>query len=219
MEDLLNQRLQEYLFWNTIVMQSMQDPTAVNYAVYVGYMKDLYSLAYPLFPTHVDGGFSKPCSDNLKANNYRGKIHDWEREHCETDFGMDLKVVGGKMTCEGWSVYAELPGGEFKYERSVDPVTWQTTGHSISVKAGKEKEFEITKNLGGKIGATVETTVKFDGNMNPVDLSVKGEASAEINGPMGGSAGVNLGSAELSVSSGFNAAGPSIPGFGSDFLK
>ncbi|MGO4843280.1 hypothetical protein AB4144_64500, partial [Rhizobiaceae sp. 2RAB30] len=50
MEDLLNQRLQEHLFWNTIVMQSMQDPTAVNYAFYVGYLKDLYKLAYPLFP-------------------------------------------------------------------------------------------------------------------------------------------------------------------------
>ncbi len=219
MEDLLNQRLQEYLFWNTIVMLSVQDPTAVNYAFYVSYLKELHKLAYPLFPTHVDGGLSKPCGDYLKANNYRGKIQEWEREHCEVNFGMDLKVVGGKMNCEGWSVYAELPGGEFTYKRSVDPVTWQTTGHSISAKAGKEKEFDITKKLGGKIGATVETTVKFDGNMNPVDLTVKGEASAEINGPMGGSAGVDLGSMELSVSSGFNAAGPSIQGLGSNFLK
>ncbi|MBS1975653.1 MAG: hypothetical protein JST13_14985, partial [Bacteroidetes bacterium] len=53
----------------------------------------------------------------------------------------------------------------------------------------------------------------------PVDLTVKGEVGAELNGPMGGSAVVALGSMELSVSSGFNAAGPSIPGFGSEFLK
>lgn len=218
MEDLLNQRLQEHLFWNTIVMQSMQDPTAVNYAFYVGYLKDLYNLAYPLFPTHVDGGLSKPCGDYMKANNYRGKIHDWEREHCEVDFGFDAKVCGGKMNCEGWSVYADFKAGEFKYNRSIDPVTWETTGHSISAKAGKDKEFEIGK-LGGKIGASVETTVQFDGNMNPVDLIVTGSAAAEINGPMGGSAGVDLGSATVSVNGGFNSSGPGFTSFGSGFLK
>ncbi|MES2418143.1 MAG: hypothetical protein V4541_08130 [Bacteroidota bacterium] len=219
MEDLLNQRLQEYLFWNTIVMQSIQDPTTVNFAAYVGYLKNLKSLAYPLFPTHVDGGLSKPCGDYLKNDNtIKGKIHDWEREHCDVDFGIDAKVFGGKMNCEGWSVYGNIPAGEFTYNRTVDPVTWQTTGHSISVKGGKDKEFEIGK-IKGSIGASVETTVKFDGNMNPVDLIVKGTAGAELSGPFGGNAGVELGSAEISVSSGFNAAGPSIPGFGSDFLK
>ena len=219
MEDLLNQRLQEYLFWNTIVMQSMQDPTAINYASYVGYLKNLKDLAYPLFPTHVDGGLSKPCGDYLKQDNaIKGKIHDWEREHCEVDFGIDLMVTGAKMNCEGWSVYADFKAGSFKYDRSVDPVTWQTTGHSISVKGGKDKEFEIGK-IKASIGASVETTVKFDGNMNPVDLSVKGTAAAELSGPMGGKAGADFGSAEVSVSNGFNAAGPSIPGFGSDFLK
>ncbi|MBS1920404.1 MAG: hypothetical protein JST17_09135 [Bacteroidetes bacterium] len=218
MEDLLNQRLQEYLFWNTVVMQSLQDPTPVNYQFYVQYMKDLYSFR-SLYPIYVDGGLSKPCGDYLNEDNStKGKIHDWEREHCEVDFGIDLMVVGGKMNCEGWSVYADFKAGSFKYERSVDPVTWQTTGHSMSAKAGKDKEFEIGK-IKAKIGASVETTIKFDGNMNPVDLSVKGAAGAEVNGPLGGSAGVDLGSAEISVSSGFNAAGPSIPGFGSDFLK
>ncbi len=218
MEDLLNQRLQEYLFWNTVVMQSLQDPTAVNYAAYVGYLNNLKSLAYPLFPTHVDGGLSKPCGDKMDVNNYKGKIHDWEREHCEVDFGIDLMVTGAKMNCEGWSVYADFKAGSFAYERSVDPVTWQTTGHSISAKAGKDKEFEIGK-IKASIGASVETTVKFDGNMNPVDLSVKGAAGAELSGPFGGKAGADLGSVEISVSNGFNSAGPSIPGFGSDFLK
>ncbi len=47
MEDLMNQRLQEYLFWNTIVMQSLQDPTPVNYQAYVGYLNDLNS--FPFF--------------------------------------------------------------------------------------------------------------------------------------------------------------------------
>ncbi|MFT4093984.1 MAG: hypothetical protein QM640_10110 [Niabella sp.] len=219
-EDLLNQRLQEFLFWNTIYMQAMQDPAATNYAAYVRYLKDLYHIAYPLFPTHIDGGLSKPCDDYVKNNNaIKGKIHDWEREHCEVDFGIDLKVTGGKMNCEGWSVYGELPGVEFKYERSVNPVTWETTGHSLSAKAGKEKEFDITKNLGGSIGATVETTIKFDGNMNPVDLIVTAAAGAEISGPMGGSAGVDLGSVELSVNGGFNTSGPGFTPLGSEFLK
>ena len=219
MEDLLNQRLQEYLFWNTAVMQSLQDPTAINYGFYTQYLKDLNDFR-SLYPFYVDGGLSKPCGDYLKEdNNLKGKIHDWEREHCDVDFGIDLMVVGGKMNCEGWSIYADFKAGSFKYERSIDPVTWQTTGHSISAKAGKDKEFEITPRIKGKIGASVETTIKFDGNMNPVDLVVKGTVGAEVSGPLGGSAGVDLGSAEISVSSGFNAAGPSMQGLGSDFLK
>ena len=219
MEDLLNQRLQEYLFWNTIVMQSIQDPTAVNYAAYVGYLKNLKNLAYPLFPTHVDGGLSKPCGDFLKGDNtIKGKIHDWEREHCEVDFGIDLMVTGAKMNCEGWAVYADFKAGSFGYERSVDPVTWQTTGHSISAKGGKDKEFEIGK-IKASIGASVETTVKFDGNMNPIDVSVVGTAGAELSGPMGGKMGGDLGSVEVSVSGGFNASGPGFTPFGSDFLK
>jgi len=219
MEDLLNQRLQEHLFWNTIVMQSMQDPTAVNYAYYVGYLKNLRDLAHPLFPTHVDGGLAKPCGDYLKQDNsIKGKIHDWEREHCEVDFGIDLMVTGAKMNCEGWSVYADFKAGSFQYDRSVDPVTWQTTGHSISVKGGKDKEFEIGK-IKGSIGASVETTVKFDGNMNPVDITVEGAAGAELSGPMGGKLGTDLGSVEISVSNGFNASGPGFTPFGSSFLK
>ncbi|MBS1496412.1 MAG: hypothetical protein JSU03_00810 [Bacteroidetes bacterium] len=218
MEDLLNQRLQEYLFWNTIVMQSMQDPTAVNYAYYVSYLKNLYDLAYHLFPTHVDGGLSKPCEDYLKANNYRGKIHDWEREHCEVDFGFDAMVMGAKMNCEGWSVYADFKAESFKYEASTDPVTCEYTEHSISVKAGKDKEFKMG-NIKGSIGASVETTVKFDGNLNPVDLIVKGAAGAGLSGPMGGSASAELGSAEISVRGGFNSSGPGFTPFGSDFLK
>lgn len=219
MEDLLNQRLQEYLFWNTVVMQSLQDPTAVNYQFYVQYMKDLNSFR-SLYPIYVDGGLSKPCGDYLKKDNStKGKIHDWEMEHCEVDFGIDLMVTGAKMNCEGWSIYADFKSGSFKYERSIDPVTWQTTGHSISAKAGKDKEFDITSRIKGKIGASVETTIKFDGNMNPVDLGVKGTVGAELSGPNGGKAGMDLFTEEISVSSGFNAAGPSIPGFGSDFLK
>lgn len=217
-EDLMNQRLQEYLFWNTIIMQSMQDPTPVNYQAYVGYLNDLYGFR-SFFPFYADGGFSKPCGDNLKKdNNTKGKIHEWEREHCEVDFGFDAKVVAGKMNCEGFSVYADFKAGEFTYSRSYDPVTWETTGHSISVKAGKDKEFEIGR-LSAKIGASVETTVKFDGNMNPVDLIVQGSAGAGISGPMGGGASVDLGSVTVSVNGGFNSSGPGFTSFGSSFLK
>jgi len=219
MEDLMNQRLQEYLFWNTIVMQSMQDPTPVNYQAYVGYLNNLNSFRI-FFPVYADGGFSKPCGDYLKKdNNTKGKIQQWEREHCEVDFGFDAKVFGGKMNCEGFSVYADLKAGEFAYSRSIDPVTWETTGHSFSAKAGKDKEFEITKNLGGHIGASVETTIQFDGNMNPVDLIVEGSAGAGVNGPMGGGASVDLGSVTVSVNGGFNSSGPGFTSFGSSFLK
>lgn len=218
MEDLMSQRLQEYLFWNTIVMQSMQDPTPVNYQAYVAYLNDLNSFR-SFFPFYVDGGLSKPCGDNLKKdNNAKGKIQQWEREHCEIDFGFDAKVVAGKMNCEGFSIYADLKAGEFTYTRSYDPVTWETTGHSFSAKAGKDKEFELGK-LGGKIGASVETTIQFDGNMNPVDLSVTGSAGVQVSGPMGGSAGVDLGSVTVSVNGGFNSSGPGFTGFGSNFLK
>lgn len=220
MESLLNQRLQEYLFWNSIVMQAAHlDPTASNYTAYVDYLQGIKGMAFSLFPTHVDGGLTKACDKPVPPNYYRGKMHDWEREHCVLDFEMKTPLGGGKMTCDGWTVYGDFKGGEFSYTQSIDPVTWETTGHSISVKAGKEKEFEITKNISATVGATVETTLKLDGNMTPVDLIVKGKASATVNGPMGGSAGINLGSAEISVSSGFNASGPSVPGLGSNFLK
>ncbi|MFD2581425.1 hypothetical protein ACFSR6_02915 [Pedobacter vanadiisoli] len=218
MEDLMNQRLQEYLFWNTIAMQSFQDPTPVNYQAYVGYLNDLKSFR-SFFPFYVDGGLSKPCGDYLKPDyNTKGKIQVWEKEHCEVDFGFDAKVVAGKMNCEGFLVYGSIPAGEFTYSRSYDPVTWETTGHSITVKGGKDKEFEIGK-LGGKIGASVETTVQFDGNMNPVDLIVTGSAGAEIKGPMGGGVSADLGAVTVSVNGGFNSSGPGFTPFGSSFLK
>lgn len=220
MQSLLKQRLQEYLFWNSIVMQAaQQDPAAVNFTAYLTYLQGIYTMAYSLFPTHVEGGLTKPCSYDQIRNSYKGKIHDWEIEHCVLDFGIDLTVTGFKMSCTGWSVYADFKAGKFTYTQSIDPVTWEATGHSISAKAGKEKEFEITKDLKAKVGASVETTIKFDRNMNPVDLIVKGEAGATLEGPYGGSASVNLFTEEISVSSGFNASGPSIPDFGSDFLK
>ncbi|WP_343524598.1 hypothetical protein [Pedobacter sp.] len=218
MEDLMNQRLQEYLFWNTIAMQSFQDPTPVNYQAYVGYLNDLKSFR-SFFPFYVDGGLSKPCGDYLKPDyNTKGKIQVWEKEHCEVDFGFDAKVVAAKMNCEGFSVYGSIPAGEFTYSRSYDPVTWETTGHNITVKGGKDKEFEIGK-LSGKIGASVETTVQFDGNMNPVDLIVTGSAGAEIKGPMGGGLSADLGAVTVSVNGGFNSSGPGFTPFGSSFLK
>lgn len=219
MEDLMNQRLQEYLFWNTIAMQSMQDPTAVNYAAYTGYLSNLNSFK-KFFPFYIDGTFAKPCGDYLKKdNNVKGKIQEWEREHCEVDFGFDAKVVGGKFNCEGLKMYVDVKAGEFNYSQTYDPVTWETTGHSLSAKAGKDKEFELTKNIGGKIGASVETTIKFDGNMNPVDLIVTGSAGAEINDGILGSASADLGSVTISVNGGFNSAGPGFTSFGSSFLK
>ncbi len=218
MENLMNQRLQEYLFWNTIAMQSMQDPTPVNYQAYVGYLNDLYSFR-TFFPVYADGGFSKPCGDYLKPENKKGKVQVWEREHCEVNFGFDVMVFAGQFDCEGLKMKADFKAGEFGYSQNYDPVTWETTGHSFSAKAGKDKEFEITNNIGGKIGASVETTIKFDGNMNPVDLIVTGSAGAEINDGGLGSASADLGSVTVSVNGGFNSAGPGFTPFGSSFLK
>lgn len=219
MESLMNQRLQEYLFWNTIAMQSFQDPTAVNYGAYGGYLKNIYGFR-SFFPFYTDGSFGKPCGDYLKKDNTsKGKIQEWEREHCEVDFGFDAKVVGGKFNCEGLKMFVDVKAGEFTYSQSYDPVTWETTGHSLSAKAGKDKEFEITKNIGGKIGASVETTIQFDANMNPVDLIVQGSAGAEINDGIIGSASVDLGSVTISVNGGFNSSGPGFTSFGSSFLN
>lgn len=223
MEKLLNQRLQEYLFWNSIVFQAgQQDPTAVNYAAYAGYLQSLKELR-SFFPYYIDGLKLRDPDDCGKYfdedHSMKGKIQEWEREHCEVDFGFDAKVIAGKMDCEGWTVFADLKAGEFTYSRSVDPVTWETTGHSLSAKAGKNLEFDISKNLSGNIGGSVETTIKFDGNMNPVDLIVQGSAGAGINGPIGGGASVDLGSVTISVSGGMNSSGPGFTGFGSSFLK
>lgn len=223
MEKLLNQRLQEYLFWNSIAFQAgQQNPTAANYVAYVGYLQRLKEFR-SFFPYYIDGlklSVPEACGKYFeKDRSAKGKIREWEREHCEVDFGFDAKVVAGKMNCEGWTVFADLKAGEFTYTRSVDPVTWETTGHSLSAKAGKNLEFDLSKNLGGNIGGSLETTIKFDGNMNPVDLVVQGTAGAGVDGPMGGGASVDLGSVTVSVSGGMNSAGPGFTGFGSSFLK
>ncbi len=216
-EDLLQQRLQEQTFW-TPIMYSPLDTTGENYQYYVAYLKDLYEYARAAYPDASQ--LSAPCKDpSPKWANISGQPQSWEMNHCDLNIGVDILVVGGKMTCDGWKIYADLKAGEFEYHRSVDPVTWETTGHSISAKAGREKEFELGKNLGGKIEADVKTTISFDAKMNPVDLSVKASAGAQINGPLGGGAGVELGSMEISVNGGFNSSGPSLPGFGSDFLR
>ncbi|MGC4071784.1 MAG: hypothetical protein QM760_04575 [Nibricoccus sp.] len=218
-EDLLTQRLQEQTFWTTIVF-APADSSGLNYQYYLAYLQDLYACAHSLYPYYQDGGLPAPCKQKSPEHkSITGSPQSWEMEHCDLNFGADLLVAGGKMTCDGWKVYADLKFGEFEYTRSVDPVTWETTGHSISAKAGREKEFKITDNLGGKVEADLKTTIKFDGNMNPVDLVVEASAGAEVSGPLGGSASVDLGSAEISVNGGFNSSGPSIPGFGSDFLR
>ena len=110
-EDLLNQRLQEETFW-TAVMYSPLDVRTRNYEYYAAYLQDLSTYVRPAYPDPSQ--LSAPCKDTSPTwANISGQPQSWEMNHCDLDIGVDLVVVGGKMTCDGWKVYADLKAREF----------------------------------------------------------------------------------------------------------
>lgn len=213
MEQLLNERLREEIFW-TIIAEYPKDPKPMLYDAYNRYLSDLKQVGEYF-------GLTAPfCTENNEEKiSKNGKLRQWELDHCNFSFGFNALVVGGKMDCSGMKMYVELGAGKVEYGESINPATWETTGRSISVEAGKSKEFEVTKNIKAEAGASVKTTVKFDGSGNISDIAVRGSVGASVSGPMGGSVGAELGSAEVSLRGGFNSSGPSVNSPGSSFLR
>ena len=205
-ESILNQRLQEEMYWTTLYTLP-NNPTGDLYKLYETYLSDLYLLKglYPL-----PAPLKLVCNerDNHKAAAVTGKMQLWEDSHCPIDINYDVIIAQAKMNCREIFIGAKFKDITVGWERKIDPVTWETLEHSISIAAGlKEFEKKITKDLTGKVTVEGKVTIKLDADLLPTDLIVKTQAGAELSGPLGGKAGVDLGSIEISVQGGLRGEG------------
>ncbi|HRQ50580.1 MAG TPA: hypothetical protein PLR74_08600, partial [Agriterribacter sp.] len=215
-EDLLNQKLQEEIFWS-LILGYPADPTASVYKAYSSYLQEINSFR-TLYPDARQ--LSPPCKEDYRQlSSIDGKLQQWEADHCNISWGFDVKVFKGKFDCNGMKAQVNYGPLSAEYGVSQDPATWEITRHTVSVEAGASKEFGVGKKLTGEIGATAGGSVTFDNGGNVVDAGVKGSVGADLSGPMGGSAGVQVGSVEVTMSGGFNSSGPSTNSPGSSFLR
>ncbi len=216
MEDLLNQQLQEEIFWRLIEAYPA-DPTASVYQAYASYLAGIKGLR-KVYPDVYD--LRQPCKQLPgQFSSISGKIQQWEADHCNVSWGMDVKVFKGKFDCSGMKMEVNAGPLSLGYGTAQDPATWETTSHTISVDVGAGKSFDIGKTvIKGNIGASAGGSVTIDRTGNISDITARGSAGAGISGPIG-SAGVGLGSVEVSMSGGFNSAGPSVNSPVSSFLR
>jgi len=207
-EGILNQRLQEEMYW-TALYAIPYDPSGDLYSLYQNYLSDLsrFKNLYPLpAPLKV---YCNTTEDKHKAASVKGKLLLWEDSHCPIDINWDVIIASTKMNCREVNISAKFGGITVGWDRKMDPVTWETLEHSISI-AGGVKDFKkaFTENIKGKIAIDGKVTIKLDADLVPTDLVVKTQAGAELNGPMGGKAGVDLGSVEISIQGGMRGEGP-----------
>lgn len=217
MENLLNQQLQENIFW-AIIHAQPNDPNGLVYGLYHSYLSEINS--FKSLYTSIRETRECRSSDLAKKEPIiTGVLQQWEKDHCNLDWGVDLMVTGFKMNCEGFKTYARIGAAKVEYGETIDPVTWNPTGYTVNVELGAKKEFGVGKTLKGEIGASVGGSITFDSGGNVVDAGVNGSVGAGLSGPMGGSVGGNLASGEYTIRGGFNGAGPSVNSPGSSFLR
>jgi len=216
MEALLNQRMQEDIFWSIIHAQP-NDPNALIYTIYHGYLGEIHSFS------SLYTGIQKiyPCRNpDIKQDpSVSGELRQWEIDHCNLNWGADFLVTGFKMNCQGFETYAMIGPVKVGFGETIDPVTFNPTGYTTKVEVGAKKEFGMGKKLQGEIGASVGGSLTFDAGGNIVNAGVNGSVGAGLSGPVGGSVGGNLASGEYTIRGGFNGAGPSVNGPGSSFLR
>jgi len=207
-EDIMNQRLQEELYW-TALSVIPNDPSGELYSLYETYLSDLYQFKslYPMpAPLQV---YCDETEDKYKAASVNGQLQLWEDAYCPIDIHYNVLLVDAQMNCREISISAKFDGISVGWDRKIDPVSWETVEHSISISGGvKEFETEFTDRIKGKIGIDGKVTIKLNGDLIPTDLIVKTEAGAELSGPMGGKAGADLGNVEISVQGGLRGVGP-----------
>jgi tetratricopeptide (TPR) repeat protein len=207
-EDILNQRMQEEMYW-TALYDIPNDPSGDLYSLYETYLSDLYQFRslYPLpAPMQIN---CDETEDKHKATNVNGNLQLWEDSHCPIDIHYNVIIAEGKMNCREISISGKFDGVSVGWDRKIDPVTWETLEHSISISGGvKEFETEFTDRIKGKVGVEGKVTVKLNGDLIPTDIIVKAGAGAELSGPMGGKAGTDLGNVEISVQGGMRGEGP-----------
>ncbi|MBX3253598.1 MAG: hypothetical protein KF862_05605 [Chitinophagaceae bacterium] len=217
MEDLLNQQLQENIFW-AIIHAQPNDPNGLVYGCYLSYLNEINSFKN----LYTDIQKILECRNRgleEQEPTITGQLQQWEIDHCNLDWGLDLEVTGFYMNCQGFKTYGRIKAVKFEYGETIDPVTWNPTGYTVGVEVGAKKEFGVGKTLKGEVGASVGGSVTFDAGGNVVDAGVKGSVGAGVSGPLGGNAGGNLAGGEYTIRGGFNGAGPSVNSPGSSFLR
>jgi len=206
-EDISNQRLQEEMYW-TALYAIPNNPSGELYGLYQNYLSELarFKSLYPL-----PAPFLVVCDDKEdkhKAANVSGKLQLWEDGHCPIDIDYNLLVVKAKMNCREITLAAKVNGVTVGWDRKIDPVTWETLEHSISIAAGlKEFERKVNDEVKEKVGANGKLTIKLDKDLIPTDVIAKIGAGAKISGPMGVKVGADVGSVEISVQGGLRGQG------------
>lgn len=215
MEDLLNQELQEEIFWR-LIEGYPADPTASVYRAYSSYLAGINSLK-KVYPNVYE--LRQPCKENPgQFSLINGEIQQWEADHCNISWGMDVKVFKGKFDCKGMKMELNFAALSAGYGAAQNPATGEISSHTISVDVGVGKSFDVGKTvIKGNIGASAGGSITIDRTGNISDITARGSAGAGISGPIG-STGVGLGSVEVSMSGGFNSAGPSVNSPISSFL-
>lgn len=206
-EDLLNQKLQEELFW-TALYYLPENPYPYLYKCYQQYLEAIERMKglYP-YPLSAEITCSNE-SNNNESTQITGELQHWEDSHCPVNINWDVKVASMTFNCKEVTIKGKFEAFELDWTRKVDRITWETTEHAISITAGKEFEKKGPGGIKGSVGGEGKLTVKLDGNYTPVDLIVKGSAGVEVSAPGGIKAGADLGSVEISVSSGMRGEGP-----------
>ncbi len=216
MEDLLNQQLQENIFCTIVIHPN--NSNGLVYGLYLSYLKEIHSFS-SLYTDIQKILECRPSGLPEKEPSITGKLQQWEKDHCNLNWGGDFGVTGFKMNCQGFETYARIGPVKVGYGETIDPVTWNPTGYTAKVEVGAKKEFNVGKTLQGEVGASVGGSVTIDAGGNIADAGVSGSVGAGVSGPMGGSAGGNLASGEYTLRGGFNGAGPSVNAPGSSFLR
>lgn len=169
---ILNQHLQEEMYW-TALYAIPYDPSGDLYNLYRNYLSSLsrFKNLYPLpAPLKV---YCNATEDKHKAATVNGKLQLWEDSHCPIDIKYNVIIAEAKMNCREISIGANFRGITLGWDRKIDPVSWETLEHSISIAGGvKDFEKEFTDRIKGKIAIDGKVTIKLDANLVPTDLVV-----------------------------------------------
>jgi tetratricopeptide (TPR) repeat protein len=207
-ESIFKQRLEEEMYW-TALYAIPADPSGDLYNLYSDYLSELskFKNLYPLpAPAQV---YCEGTEDKHKPAIVHGQLQSWEDNHCPIDINYNFVLGEAKMNCHEIKLAAKIEIISIGWDRKIDPVTWETLEHSISIAGGiKEFETEFTDQIKGKVGIDGKATIKLDKDLVPTDFIMKAEAGAELKGPMGGKASADLGSVEVSVQGGLRGEGP-----------
>ncbi len=193
MEDLLNQKLQEEIFW-LLVRHYPADPTTSVYEAYASYLQGINSLK-KVYPNVHD--LSPPCKEEFpKLPSIRGELQQWEADHCNYSWGFDVKVVKSYFDCKGLKMQVNAGVGSGEYGITQNPATGEIISHTVSVEVGAKKQFQPTPGVKVSAGGSVKGTITFDNTGHITDIggtvSAGAGVSATVTPGVNANAGANV---------------------------